>query len=297
MTAFKLSWIINEEAAGKNIKDFISEMNISRRALTEIKFAGGKITVNGIEKTVRYVLNYKDFLEVTFPEERINETLVGDDIPLHINYEDDYFLIIEKPAFMSTIPSREHPTGSVAHALTTYYRRTRIRAAIHIVTRLDRDTSGLILVAKHRHVHHLFGLMQREQQIHRKYDALASGIFTEHLGEIVAPIGRKPSSIIEREVRVDGKHAVTLYEVKQQQKNYAHVKLELKTGRTHQIRVHLAHIGHPLLGDEMYGGPLNEIQRQALHCSELHFTHPIEKRTMSFYSPLPDDMGHLLKKE
>lgn len=297
MKAFNLKWIIGAEATGKSIKDFVAEENISRRALIQIKYAGGKILVNGIERTVRHVLKERELLELVFPKETLNPNLEIEEIPLQIKYEDDHVMIIEKPPHMSTIPSREHPKGSLANALAYYYRKNKIHAAIHIVTRLDRDTSGLVLVAKHRHIHHLFGLMQRKQQIIRHYEAVASGRFKEKEGKIEAPIGRKRTSIIEREVRADGKEAITFFEVKQQLENWAHIKLDLKTGRTHQIRVHLAYIGHPLLGDALYGGSLDFIQRQALHCSELHFEHPIEKREMSFYSPLHKDLNQLLKKE
>ncbi|VEF48684.1 RluA family pseudouridine synthase [Bacillus freudenreichii] len=297
MSNFMLEWVVSQEQAGKDIKTFLAEEHISKRALTDIKFTGGFIGVNGQEQNVRYFLEEGDRLKVVFPPEPVNRTLEKENIPLDVIYEDRDILVINKRPYMNTIPSREHPAGSVANALAHYYEdRMAIRAAVHIVTRLDRNTSGLLLVAKHRHAHHLFGLQQAKSTIHRTYEAIASGVFQRKTEVIDAPIGRKQTSIIEREVRQDGKRAVTVYEVKKQLNEAAHLKLKLETGRTHQIRVHLAYLGHPLLGDELYGGPTERFSRQALHCCELSFYHPLEKREMYFSAPLPDDMQKLLKE-
>ena len=166
---YTLSWIVEEKDNGKEIKEFLNNEGISRRALTNIKFSGGEITVNELEENVRYRLRVGDRLKVVFPHETSNEKVIGEDIPLKVIYEDRDIIIIDKPAFMSTIPSREHPSGSLANALVHYYEKSCFRAAVHIVTRLDRNTSGLVLVAKHRHAHHLLGLMQRKFGIKRKY--------------------------------------------------------------------------------------------------------------------------------
>ncbi|RST59653.1 RluA family pseudouridine synthase [Siminovitchia terrae] len=297
MSNFTLEWVISNEDAGKDIKTFLSKEHISRRALTDIKFAGGYISVNGKEQNVRYFLNEGEKLEIAFPPEPVNPHLKQEHIQLDIFYEDRDIIVINKPPYMSTIPSREHPSGSVANALAYYNEHHgSMKAAVHIATRLDRNTSGLLLVAKHRHAHHLFGLQQGESKIHRAYEGIATGRFENKNAEIDAPIGRKQTSIIEREVREDGKRAVTFYEVKKQLKGAVLVKLKLETGRTHQIRVHLSHIGHPLLGDELYGGPMESIKRQALHCSELAFLHPLTRKEMFFKAPLPQDMQMLLKE-
>lgn len=297
MSNFSLEWIISKEHSGKDIKTFLSEEHISRRALTDIKFSGGSISVNGKEQNVRYFLDVGDRLEIVFPPETVNPHLRQDHVPLDIVFEDRDLLVINKPPHMSTIPSREHPSGSVANALAYYYEQQgAVQAAVHIVTRLDRNTSGLLLAAKHRHAHHLLGLQQREAKINRAYEAIALGIFDNKQGVIDAPIGRKQTSIIEREVREDGKRAVTLYEVKKQMKEAAFLKVKLQTGRTHQIRVHLSYLGHPLFGDELYGGPMNGIKRQALHCSELSFFHPLTKKEMAFNIPLPHDMQFMLEE-
>ena len=293
---YSISWIVEKEDDGKEIKAFLSEEGISRRALTDIKFTGGKITVNGVEETVRCRLRERDRLVVVFPPELLSGSMVGEGIPLEIIYEDSDIIIINKPPYMSTIPSREHPSGTLANALVYYYEKKEVRAAVHIVTRLDRNTSGLVLVAKHRHAHHLLSLMQQEYSIHRTYEALVSGVLLQETKTIDAPIGRKSDSIIEREVRDDGKKAITHLDLLAQFGDYAHIRLRLETGRTHQIRVHMSHIGHPLLGDDLYGGKIEKIDRQALHCAQLQFFHPLQKREMTFGAQLPNDMNILLEK-
>jgi len=153
---FKLSWVIDDSSSGLPIKEFLKKEEISRIALTDIKFKGGSILINNEEVNVRYRLVNGDSLTVIFPAEIPSEGVKAEDISLTILYEDEFILVVNKPAMMNTIPSREHPNGSLANALVGYYKRAGIQATSHIVTRLDRDTSGIVLIAKHRHVHHLF---------------------------------------------------------------------------------------------------------------------------------------------
>jgi 23S rRNA pseudouridine1911/1915/1917 synthase len=291
---FRLSWSINEMNEGKLIKDFLKEQAISRTALTDIKFKGGSILVNDVEVNVLYRLELEDELVLYFPPEVPSEGVKGESISLDIIYEDDYLLVVNKPPAMNTIPSREHPTGSLANALVGYYDTIGITATSHIVTRLDRNTSGLVLIAKHRHVHHLFSEAQKRGVVKRTYEAFASGRFNEEQGKIVEPIGRKDDSIIEREVRTDGQYACTNFRVLELFDGFTHLELQLETGRTHQIRVHMAFLGHPLLGDDLYGGETRLIQRQALHCRRLRFFHPFMLEEMEFSCELPEDMKRLI---
>ncbi|RFU64112.1 RluA family pseudouridine synthase [Peribacillus glennii] len=294
--AFKLHWVASERESGMILREFIRQRQISRRALAAIKFGGGLILVNEKEATVRYVLKGGDRIQVIFPPEEPSSGLVAEMIPLTIKYEDEFILVVAKPPFMSTIPSREHPAGSLANALAWYYRDKGLPSTIHVVTRLDRDTSGLVLVAKHSHVHHLLSEQQKQGLVKRKYIAIAEGYVEERSGKIEEPIGRKPTSIIEREVRADGQYACTLFEVTGRSSSYSLMSLQLLTGRTHQIRVHLSHYGFPLAGDDLYGGSTKDISRQALHCSNLKFFHPFLNKQMVFEEPLPEDMRKLLGK-
>ncbi|RDU35592.1 RNA pseudouridine synthase [Neobacillus piezotolerans] len=292
---FKLKWEAGKSDTGKILREFLKEKEISSTALTDIKFKGGSIGVNGREVTVRYVLSEGDLVSVAFPQEKPADAVRAEDIPLNIVYEDDYLIVVNKPAAMNTIPSREHPSGSLANGLIGYYEKIGLQATSHVVTRLDRDTSGLVLVAKHRHVHHLLSKQQKSGGVKREYEAFAEGEFTERLGRVEQPIGRKSDSIIEREVRADGQYACTNYHVIGTYGNlFSHVRLRLETGRTHQIRVHMAWIGHPLIGDDLYGGDVTLIPRQALHCRKVSFCHPFLGKEMSFEAPLPADMAALL---
>lgn len=291
---FKLSWRVNDNEHRQVLREFLRDKEISRLALTEIKYEG-RICVNGEEVNVRYIVNEGDEVEVHFPVEKPSELLISEDIPLEIVYEDDYLLVINKQAGLNSIPSRLQPTGSIANALMYHYEKTGHVAAPHIVTRLDKETSGLMLIAKNSHVHNLFSKSQNGKQVKRQYEALVHGEILES-GEVNAPIGRKDSSIIEREVREDGKQALTLFnrESYHQDKDLSRVRLELMTGRTHQIRVHMSYLGHPLIGDNLYGGSTDLINRQALHCYQISFKHPITKDELLFKIELADDLKGII---
>jgi len=279
------------------LRDFLKEKNISKAALTDIKFKGGKILVNSREQNVRYLLKEHDDVTIFFPPEIQSSGLLTEELPLNILYEDDYLLVVNKEYGMSTIPSREHPRGSLANGLAGYYNSKNLKATTHIVTRLDRDTSGIVLIAKHRHIHHLLSQQQMMKTISRRYLAFAEGKFQKWQGTIAEPIGRSDDSIIKREVRKDGQTAITHFSVQEVRDNFTVVELFLETGRTHQIRVHLSSIGHPLLGDDLYGGKRTLINRQALHCASLEFIHPVTGSGCSFFAHLPKDMQELLYEE
>lgn len=293
---FTLEWTVDAVDHDKLLREFLKEKEISRSAMTEIKFNGGFIAVNGQEVNVRYNLKRGDHVKVSFPREVPSAGMKGESISLSIIYEDDYILLVNKPPGMNTIPSREHPHGSLANGLIGYYEGNGIAATTHIVTRLDRDTSGIVLVAKHSHVHHLFSKQQRAGGIKRTYEAFAEGSIDVEEGKIEEPIARKKDSIIEREVNPDGQYACTLYRVLQSYRNFTHMQLRLETGRTHQIRVHMAYIGHALLGDTLYGGNRELISRQALHCREIKFFHPFSQKELQFTVSLPFDMNDLISK-
>ncbi|RKQ18077.1 RluA family pseudouridine synthase [Ureibacillus endophyticus] len=296
-TRYKLQFIANQN--GQLLRNAISNQGISKKALTSIKFNGGTILVNGIEKNVRHVLNEGDEITIIFPPEEISDGLIVEQGELNILFEDEALLIIEKPPFMNTIPSREHPTGSVANFVSGYFQQKGIHSTVHIVTRLDHNTSGLVCIAKHSHIHHLMGLQQKRGQINKQYEAIVHGHVDLDEQQIIAPIGRSETSIIERVVRSDGQYSHT--DVKVLKRGYSnngepltHVRLKLHTGRTHQIRVHMAYIGHPLVGDDLYGGSKSLLNRQALHCVLLEMVHPITMEKLSFSSDLLESLKKLM---
>lgn len=289
---FQLQFVVKSEQL---LRDAISAWGISKRALTAIKFDGGELLVNGEERNVRYSLQPGDTVMIIFPKEAVSEGLIAQYDELPIVYEDEAVLIIDKPTYMSTIPSREHPIGSVANLLYGYFERQQIASTAHIVTRLDRDTSGLMIVAKHRHIHHLMSEQQKKGNVHREYEALVQGRVACDQS-IIAPIGRKDTSIIEREVRDDGQFAHTDVKVITKTANMSHIRLKLHTGRTHQIRVHMAHVGHPLVGDSLYGGSKQLLDRQALHCVYVNFKHPLTGENLEFTSNLHPQLVNLIMK-
>lgn len=294
---FTLQWSITEADDELLVREFLYREEISKTALTDIKFKGGSIRVNEQLVNVRYRLKTGDILTIIFPNEEISHGLKGERLPLEIVFKDQYLMVVNKPAGMSTIPSREHPTGSLANAIIGYYEAMNLTATAHIVTRLDRDTSGLVLIAKHRHVHHLLSKEQKNRSIQRVYEAIAHGIITLSDGTIEQPIARKKDSIIERQVDPEGQYACTHYSVIQRYPQFTHLRLKLETGRTHQIRVHLSYIGHPLVGDDLYGGDRVWLNRQALHCKELKFFHPFTKKKLEFAASLPADLQNLLDEK
>ena len=290
MTNIILKYVVKNEQV---LREFLLENNISRKTLTRIKFDNdGSIKVNDKEENVRYILKKDDIVEITLPSENYSDFVRFIDKPIEIVYEDAYFLIVNKEINLPSIPSRNSEDESLLERVNYYFREKNINWIPHIVTRLDKNTSGLVLIAKHRHIHALFSNME----IDKYYTALINGRIGQH-GIIEAPIRRVSSSIIEREVGEDGEYAKTEYWLEKYnlKNNVSIVKLKLYTGKTHQIRVHMKYLGYPLLGDELYGGDVGLISRQALHCSNLAFIHPIIGEEINVSVNLPNDMNNIIK--
>lgn len=289
MTNIILKYTIREEQV---LREFLLANNISRKTLTRIKFdSDGSIKVNGREENVRYLLKINDIIEITLPSENFSEVVRFIDKPIDIVYEDPYFLIVNKEINLPSIPSRNLEDESLLERVNYYFKKKKINTIPHIVTRLDKNTSGLVLIAKHRHVHALFSNME----IDKYYTALVNGKVKNN--EIIeAPIRRVSSSIIEREVGEDGEFAKTEYWLEEyiSDKDISVVKLKLYTGRTHQIRVHMKYRGYSLLGDGLYGGDMRLIPRQSLHCSNLAFIHPITDEMINVRVDLPNDMTNVI---
>lgn len=292
LTPFTLTYTAKREEL---LREALRSWGISKRTLAAVKYGGGRICVNGQEQTVRHVLEVGDSVSVEFPNEERSAGLIAEEGDLRIIYEDAALLVVDKRAGQNTIPSREHPGGSLANEAAHHFAENGIPGTIHVVTRLDRDTSGLVCIAKNRHIHHMLSEQQKAKVMERRYEAVAHGRLIDEQLTIIAPIGRKNTSIIEREVRDDGQYAETHVKRLGENEDFSHLQLELKTGRTHQIRVHLAHIGHPLVGDDLYGGKRTTIARQALHCTELRFIHPVTFEEIQLTSPLRNDMQQLLQ--
>lgn len=230
------------------------------------------------------------------------------DIPLNIVYEDDDIIVINKPKDLVVHPGAGNPDGTVLNALLHYYPSISEVPRAGIVHRLDKDTTGLMVVAKNIPAQtHLVTALQK-RQITREYEAVASGIMTQG-GKVDEPMARHPTKRTAMAVHPLGKPAVTHYRIMERFRNYTRLRLRLETGRTHQIRVHMAHIAHPLLGDQLYGGRprppkgaseeflsvLRNFQRQALHATMLRLNHPITGELMEWHAPLPADFVELIE--
>ncbi|WP_058308127.1 RluA family pseudouridine synthase [Gracilibacillus massiliensis] len=286
-----MKWDVTKQHEGLLLREYLLKViGISRRTLTAIKFDEGKLFVNERVVNVRYLLSENDQIKIVFPKEKRSPLLVAQNIPIDIVYEDEDVLVLNKAPFIASIPSRDHPSHTLANGIINYYDNHKIPYTVHIVTRLDRDTSGLMLIAKHRYSHSVLFRDQQQHKVNRGYLAIVSGNLDNECGTISNPIGRDTDSIITRKVSPHGQHAITHYQVREQLDGIALLEIHLETGRTHQIRVHFSSIGHPLIGDDLYGGDLKTLQRQSLHCHQLAFDHPLTKERMQFEIPLAKDL-------
>lgn len=288
---------IYEKTAGQQLKYFLKEQGISKGLLAKIKFQGGQITVNGRIENVLYQLKAQDVVQITIPDEGEHETVLLDETPIDIVYEDAHLLVVNKPANVASIPAQYHPNGTMANRVKAYYKRQNYaNQVIHVVTRLDRDTSGLMVFAKHGFAHAKLDVQLRNKQFVKRYQALVTGEIAQLQNHalIDLPIARDYDSLLKRKIDDSGKQAKTEYWLEKQNQELALVDIQLHTGRTHQIRVHFAAIGCPLRGDELYGGLVDEtMNRQALHCYELQFIHPFTQEALHFTQALPQDMADL----
>ncbi|MHC5248681.1 RluA family pseudouridine synthase [Enterococcus sp. LJL90] len=296
----EFNWIYQKEAP-QLLRSFLKEQGISKGLLAKIKFQGGQIFVNQQEQNVLFSLKANDKVTVVIPDEKEHETVLLDETPIDIIFEDEHLLVVNKPWGVSSIPAQYHPNGTMANRVKYYYKKQGyVDQVVHVVTRLDRDTSGLMLFAKHGFAHAKLDVQLREKQFIKKYQALVAGEINtlQKHAEISLPIARDLTSLLKRKVAAEGQQAVTEYWLDYLSQEVASVDIQLHTGRTHQIRVHFAAINCPLLGDEMYNGRLDlGIERQALHCYDLRFQHPFTGAALAFELPLAEDMQKVLEQQ
>lgn len=294
------SYSVNENQIGIRIDVFVSECcEVTRNAAQKL-VENENVSVSGKAVAKNYKLRAGDIVDVTIPPPQELEA-VPQNIPIDIVYEDDCLLVVNKPKGMVVHPAAGNLDGTLVNALMYHCagRLSSINGVIRpgIVHRIDKNTSGLLMVAKTDEAHNFLAEQIKEHSFKREYVAVICGRFKEQCGTIDAPIGRHP--IDRKKMCVtdkNSKHAVTHYETIEEYPKYSLVKFRLETGRTHQIRVHCAHFGHPILGDDVYGKPIKDFEGQCLHAKKLGFIHPKTNELMEFDSEIPQYFKKILSK-
>ena len=290
----KLEYKVNEQTKYTNIRQvLLNEFNLSDRLILRLKRAN-QIYLNGIPTHIHHELTVNDIVYVDISFEEECENIVPTKMNLDIIYEDDALLIINKAPNTPVHPSLNHYEDSLSNGVKYYFLSQGIKRKIRPINRLDKDTSGIVLFAKNEYIQECLIKQMKTNKFQKEYLALVDGIIAKDKQTIIAPIARKESSIIERCVRADGDYSETDIELISTYENYSLIKCKLKTGRTHQIRVHTQYIGHPILGDTLYGDSSNLINRQALHAYKVKFIHPVTKEVIQIECDLPQDMLTLI---
>lgn len=285
----KLEYLVSNKLY-KNINDILSiEFKISTRLRNKlIKYK--QIFLNGKNVDSRTTINIGDKLVVNFNYEEDNSNILPKKLPLDIIYEDEWLLVINKSAGIAVHPSILHYDDSLSNAVRYYFDQIGLKKKIRPVNRLDLNTSGIVVFAKCEYIQECLSLQMRNGIFKKEYLCLVQGFLDKKEGVINLPIARKDGSIIERCINNNGKESITHYKVLEEFKNYSLVMCNLQTGRTHQIRVHMQAIGHPLIGDTLYGESSNFISRQALHSYKIYFIHPITNKAIEIIAKLPEDI-------
>lgn len=291
-----IEYEVTKESDGTPVKEILHRhFGLSARQVSRLKFQADGILVDGEKVTVRHILQEGERLSLCLEAAaKGSDHLMPTEGVLDIRYEDEDMLLINKPSGVVVHPSHGHFNDSLANVVVFHYQTQGQHLVVRPVGRLDKDTSGLILIAKHAAAAACFDRQRREGDLSRIYLALVEGCPEAVSGRIDAPLGRVDGSLILRQVSADGDSALTDYEVLQPGPHFSLVRLKLHTGRTHQIRVHMAYLGHPLLGDPLYGteGSFG-MKRTALHSWQICCRHPLTGAALDFTCPMPQDMAAL----
>ena len=295
-----------ENDIGKRLDVFVSERFSVTRSFAQNLIDDGHVLVNFEVKNKNYRIRQGDCVEANIPEPT-ELSAEAEDIELDVVYEDDDIIVVNKPSGMVVHPAPGNENKTLVNALLYHCKGTLsgINGVIRpgIVHRIDKDTSGLLVVAKNDEAHVFLSSLLKEHGIKRVYHAVVTGHLKENEGTIDAPIARHPTNRKKMAVVAGGREAITHYKTIEEFSGFTYAKMELETGRTHQIRVHMSHIGHPIMGDTVYGGGKTPFEKahkslidgQMLHAKELSFPHPRTKEIVHFECPLPDNFEKILK--
>ena len=294
---------IEAEYEGERLDKYLSVIfeqsssNAPSRSFFQKLIRDGHVKVNDSIAKANYRLRMDDLVCVEIPD-AVETPILPEDIPLDILYEDDDLLVVNKPKGMVVHPSAGHYSGTLVNAIMFHCKDSLsgINGEIRpgIVHRIDMDTTGSLIVCKNDESHIKIAEQIKEHSVNRRYRGIVYGVVKDDEGTINAPIGRHPTNRKKMAINEkNGKPAITHYKVLERFSNYTYMEFKLETGRTHQIRVHMKSIGHPLIGDFLYNPDFTKINRQALHSYRLRFTHPVTKKPLVFTAPLPEDMQAL----
>ena len=294
-----LTYTVNETDNFDNLKELLKvKFQISDRLLTKLK-KNNRLFINNQKASIYAIPKANDFIDINIDFDEDVSSFPETPMNLDIVYEDDAYLIINKPYGIPVHPSLNHYEYSLANGVKYYFSSIGLKRKIRPVNRLDKNTSGLVVFAKNEYIQECLVRQMKTGPFVKEYIAICDGIFETKEGIINAPIARKENSIIERCILENGAPSITHYKILEENLNspepYSVVKCKLETGRTHQIRVHMQYLGHPLLGDTLYGTASNLINRHALHSNMISFIHPITNKKVSYFSKLPADMANLVK--
>ena len=277
-----------------NVKDVLKNyFGISSRLLLKLK-KNNSVYLNNFICNLNNLVSVGDTVSFCLNYEEDNSNIVATNIPLNIVYEDECLLIINKPPNIAIHPSMLHYDNSLSNGVKYYFNLIGLHKKIRPVNRLDRNTSGLVIFAKNEYVQEFLIKEMQSKTFSKEYLAILEGTLDKKQGTINAPIARKKDSIIERCIDNSGDNSITHYKVLKEFDNFSLVNFKLETGRTHQIRVHSSYIGHPILGDDLYGNKSNLINRQALHSYKISFIHPKTREKMYFEIDMPQDMLNII---
>ena len=290
-----LKYIVKENDSFTNLKEVLKiKFNISDRLLLKLK-TNNKVLLNSSISGIKDSVKSGDIVEVLLDIEEDNSNIVPTKMDLNILYEDDGLLIINKPAGYPIHPSMLHFEDSISNGIRYYFDTINLHKKIRPVNRLDKDTSGVVIFAKNEYIQECLIRQMKQNKFTKEYIAICEGTLPSTSDTIDEPIARKDNSIIERCVSPNGDKAVTHYDVMKSNGSLSVIHVKLETGRTHQIRVHMAHLGNAVLGDTLYGSTSKLIARQALHSYKVCFEHPISHKNIELIAPLFDDMEKIIE--
>lgn len=286
-----LVWSVEKEEVLKKV--LIEEMGISLRMISELK-SRRAVNVNGTLRFNHETVHVGEIITVDLGENRSEYGL--EEGFVDVIYEDEDIVAVNKSPFIVVHPTGTHLTGTLLNYMESWFRQNGILEKVRFISRLDRDTSGILLIAKNRYAHHRMSQAHQDMMMQKTYVALIEGKMKRQEGEINAPIGRRENDGIKREVMEDGQTAITKYKVLKEGEKFSLVELTPVTGRTHQLRCHMAYIGYPLIGDSLYGGNMEYMNRQALHSVTLEFFSPRKEEKIYLKAELPQDMQELVNR-